>query len=39
MEFPRKVRYWHLVVLTDTFSDWPEDFSQSTIKAREISQE
>ncbi|XP_035169454.1 uncharacterized protein LOC118158885 [Oxyura jamaicensis] len=35
-ELPRKGGYRYLLVLTDTFSGWPEAFSCRTNKAREV---
>lgn len=35
-ELPRKGGYWYLLVLTDTFSGWPEVFPCSTNKAKEV---
>lgn len=37
MELPRKKRYRYLLVLTDTFSGWPEPFPTRTARAREVS--
>ncbi|XP_068031589.1 uncharacterized protein [Anomalospiza imberbis] len=36
-ELPRKGGYCHLLVLTDTFSGWPEAFPTRTAKAREVT--
>lgn len=35
-ELPRKGQYWYLLILTDTFSRWPEAFPTRTNKAREV---
>ncbi|XP_017583803.1 PREDICTED: endogenous retrovirus group K member 8 Pol protein-like [Corvus brachyrhynchos] len=35
-ELPRKGRYRYLLVLTDTFSGWPEAFPTRTAKAQEV---
>lgn len=36
-ELPRKGGYWYLLVLTETFSGWPEAFPCRTNKAREVT--
>ncbi|XP_042644068.1 uncharacterized protein LOC122152907 [Tyto alba] len=36
-ELPRKGGYRYLLVLTDTFSGWPEAFPTRTAKAREVT--
>ncbi|GAB0196130.1 hypothetical protein GRJ2_002078300 [Grus japonensis] len=36
-ELPRKGGYQYLLVLTDTFSGWPEAFPTRTAKAREVT--
>ncbi|RMC03748.1 hypothetical protein DUI87_19500 [Hirundo rustica rustica] len=36
-ELPRKGGYRYLLVLTDTFSGWPEAFPARTAKAREVT--
>ncbi|RMB96936.1 hypothetical protein DUI87_26515 [Hirundo rustica rustica] len=36
-ELPRKGGYHYLLVLTDTFSGWPEAFPARTAKAREVT--
>ena len=36
-ELPRKGGYKYLLVLTDTFSGWPEAFTCRTNKAREVT--
>ena len=36
-ELPRKGEYRYLLVLTDTFSGWPEAFPCRTAKAREVT--
>ncbi|RMC20437.1 hypothetical protein DUI87_01287 [Hirundo rustica rustica] len=36
-ELPRKGGYRYLLVLTDTFSGWPEAFPARTAKAREVA--
>ncbi|XP_050842395.1 uncharacterized protein LOC127060979 isoform X1 [Serinus canaria] len=36
-ELPSKGGLWYLLVLTDTFSRWPEAFPSRTIKAREVT--
>lgn len=36
-ELPRKGGFWYLLVLTDTFSGWPEAFPCRTSKAKEVT--
>ncbi|XP_030799942.1 protein NYNRIN-like [Camarhynchus parvulus] len=36
-ELPRKGGYRYLLVLTDTFSGWPEAFPTRTVKAQEVT--
>lgn len=36
-ELPRRGGYHYLLVLTDTFSGWPEAFPTRTAKAREVT--
>jgi len=36
MELPRKWGYQYLLVLTNTFSGWPEAFLTRTAKAQEV---
>lgn len=35
-ELPKYNRFKHLLVLVDTFSGWPEDFSCHSSQAREV---